>query len=145
VVTIGPVWRGSSVGRGYWQGHYAPDEARRGRMVRGIQSRRPSCGYLPAETTLRVYGMRIPERRVTAPLAHKGPVERVMFSRDGRRIVSASAGYVYVWDASGGKVLKQYLLGDFATGASFSPDGSRILVKQKHYREDYRDINWQAG
>jgi len=98
---------------------------------------------LPAETTLRVYGMRIPEDRFTAPLAHKGPVERVMFSRDGRRIVSASAGYVYVWDASGGKVLKQYLLGDLrpeAYSALMQPQSSEA----KHTRRLSR-YQWQAG
>ncbi len=59
---------------------------------------------------------------------HRGPVEGVTFSADGRRLASASLdGTVNVWDAATGQVIRT-LKGhtDSPTSVAFSPDGRRI-------------------
>jgi WD40 repeat protein/Flp pilus assembly protein TadD len=68
-------------------------------------------------------------RRVAVGRGHSAAVYRLNFSRDGKRIVSASAdGTARVWDAATGKQLVSFAEhGKDVLGAEFSPDGKRVV------------------
>jgi WD40 repeat protein len=56
-------------------------------------------------------------------------VDSVAFSRDGKRLASASAGGVKVWDAKTGQELLTFRAYDgFVHAACFSPDGKRLAT-----------------
>jgi WD40 repeat protein len=68
---------------------------------------------------------------VGAPLRHQwGAVNSVMFSRDGRRVVTASVdGTGQVWDVETSKPVGAPLPSDgFVESAAFSPDGRRVVT-----------------
>lgn len=52
----------------------------------------------------------------------------MVFSPDGKLIVTLSVNEVKVWDASDERVLEEIPSGAQATGVTFSPDGRRVLV-----------------
>ena len=64
---------------------------------------------------------------------HNGPVTHVEFSRDGRRILTASEDKTaQVWDVRTGTAIGPALVHqDAVLGASFSPDGDRVVTACK--------------
>ena len=61
---------------------------------------------------------------------HNGNIASALFSRDGKRIVTASAdGTVRVWDAANGQLLATLARQkDAMNSAVFSPDGARVVT-----------------
>ena len=64
--------------------------------------------------------------------ADTSPVSDVVFSPDGRTLVSTHLRSAVVWDMSGGHVLGEPVGGmaDMATGFAFSPDGAKLVAGQ---------------
>jgi WD40 repeat protein len=63
---------------------------------------------------------------------HKSQVLSAAFSRDGQKIVTASADEtVRIWNAINGDEIRTLQLDSQVTGAAFSPDGSRVITTQK--------------
>src|SRR5947199_6888039 len=59
---------------------------------------------------------------------HKGPVNSVAWSPDGKRIASAGVRTVQVWVVESGRLLQTYRGhgGSVVYGVAWSPDGKRI-------------------
>ncbi len=58
---------------------------------------------------------------------HADVVQRVAFSRDGRRIASASYDQsIRIWDAATGRIIRAQAAGEFIQAVAFHPDGRQI-------------------
>jgi WD40 repeat protein len=62
-----------------------------------------------------------------SPLAHRDPVLTAVFSPDGGRMATVSAGIVQIWSAGGRQPLGAPLRHPLVERVTFSPDGRRLL------------------
>jgi WD40 repeat protein len=79
------------------------------------------------ETAARIYDAAT-GRELVALTGHDGPVTAGLFSPDGRRVLTAAAASVYLWDADTGKKLLTIKERGPVMGALFSPDGGRVFA-----------------
>jgi WD40 repeat protein/serine/threonine protein kinase len=71
---------------------------------------------------------------------HAGPVSRVFFSRDGRRMVSADfSSLARVWDTASFKEIRTFRA--FAGVVALSPDGRRIVFTAEGASVHIRDVD----
>lgn len=74
---------------------------------------------------------------------HTGEVYCVCYSRDGKRIASATGREIKVWDAANGHEILNYLSrGSNVYGLAFSPDGKKLAVGVSH---DIRIVEIATG
>ena len=96
----------------------------------GVSETVPGPGGQRAKIEGRVVTITRADGTTTRLAGHRDRVTSVAFSRDGTRVVTASADHdARIWDAGSG-VLLQVLLGHFAivSDARFSPDGRWVVT-----------------
>ena len=71
----------------------------------------------------------MPQDRATWFIGHTGPITDARFSRDGARMITASAdGTARVWDSKTGAELRSLKHTEAVANAAFSPDGRTIAT-----------------
>ena len=96
---------------------------------RRVQPRRPDrSSPVPLSRKVRIWNAADGRLLRVFENAHDGPVQRVVFSPDGRRVASAGDGTIKLWDVEAGKLHAALPCPDVQVfGLAFSPDG-RTLV-----------------
>lgn len=94
--------------------------------------------------TITVWELENPPRRLTEDRVHKGSVDHMAFSPDGKEILSTSPGQARLWSLGGG--FSEFgsdlpIQGGRTTVAAYSSDGKRILVAS----QDGTVFVWSKG
>lgn len=82
--------------------------------------------------------------RLIDPLPHPATVAQVVFAPGDKRLVTAAADGVRLWDVASGIMLKHQPFSSFFTQAAISADGSRILVGSTDRTELFDVVNGSA-